>query len=314
MRILVTGGAGFIGSHVVDRLLEHGVVPLIFDQQRSAFHPGVEHFIGSVLDVEALRIAMSGVHACIHLAAVADVREVFEDPFYAETINTRGTMCVLEAARRCRVKRVIYGSTTWVYSDCPQAQVDEDTPIPPPSHLYTSTKLASEFYCRSYAALYQVEHTILRFGIPFGPRARDGAVVPIFVQKALRGEPLTVAGDGSQFRQFVYVEDLAEGVVLSLKPVGVGRTYNLAGDEAVAVLEIARTVRELLGDVEILSTPGRPVDFSGKVVSSERAKHELGWKAVTPFRVGVERYVTWYRRREEQQKETWSKVDAALRP
>jgi len=314
VRVLLTGGAGFIGSHVVDRLLAHGVVPLIFDQQRSVFHPNVEHFIGSILDVEALRIAMSGVHACIHLAAVADVREVFEDPFYAETVNTRGTMCILEAARRCQVKRVIYGSTTWVYSDCPQSGVDEETPIPPPSHLYTSTKLASEFYCRSYATLYHLDYTILRFGIPYGPRARDGAVIPIFVRKALQGEPLTVAGDGTQVRQFVYVEDLAEGIVLSLKPAAVNRIYNLAGEECVSVLEIARTVQELVGSVKILTTPGRPGDFSGKLVNSERAKRELRWNASTPFRVGIERYIAWYRLREEQQKETWSKVDAALRP
>ncbi len=313
MRVLVTGGAGFIGSHVVDRLMAHGIIPLIFDQQRSAFHSDVEHFIGSILDVEALRVAMTGVHACIHLAAVADVKDVLEDPIYAETVNTRGTICVLEASRRCKVKRVIYGSTTWVYSDCPEVQVDEETPIPSPSHLYTATKIASEYYCRAYAALYGLDYTILRFGIPYGPRAREGAVIPIFVRKALKREPLTVAGDGAQFRQFVYVEDLAEGIVLGLKSVAVNRVYNLDGGERVTIRQIAQTVQELVGDVQILSTPSRPGDFSGKVVNSARAEQELGWKASTPFRVGLERYIAWYRSREEQQKQTWSKVDAALR-
>src|SRR3989338_1813089 len=137
MRVLVTGGAGFIGSHVVDRLAAHGVTPLIFDHHRSDHHKETEHFMGSILDVEALRLAMNGVHAVIHLAAVADVKEVFEDPVYAEMVNTRGTLCVLEAARRCKVNRVIYGGTTWVYSDCPQTEVDEETPVSPPSHLYT---------------------------------------------------------------------------------------------------------------------------------------------------------------------------------
>src|SRR3989338_9367863 len=125
MRVLVTGGAGFIGSHVVDQLLRRGVVPRIFDQRRSPYRADVEHFIGSILDAEALRMAMTGVHAVIHLAAVADVKDVFEDPIYAELVNTRGTVCVLDAARRSKLRRVIYGSTTWVYSDCAEAVVDE---------------------------------------------------------------------------------------------------------------------------------------------------------------------------------------------
>ncbi len=314
MRVLVTGGAGFIGSHVVDRLMSHGVTPLIFDHHRSAHHQAVEHFIGSILDVEALRLAMNGTHAVIHLAAVADVRDVFEDPSYAESVNVRGTLSVLEAARRCNIQRCIYGSTTWVYSDCLSPEVDEETPIPPPSHLYTATKLASEYYCRSYSTLYQLPYTILRFGIPYGPRARDGAVIPLFVGKALRGEPLTVAGDGQQFRQFVYVEDLAEGVVLALKPSAAERVYNLDGEERISIRQIAESVREMVGDgAQIVSTPARPGDFSGKRVDSTRARLELGWRPLTPFREGLQRYIDWYRLRQEQQNQIWSKVDAALR-
>ncbi len=314
MRVLVTGGAGFIGSHVVDRLMSHGITPLIFDHHRSTVHTEVEHFIGSILDVEALRIAMAGIHAVIHLAAVADVKEVMEDPSYAETVNTRGTLCVLEAARRCRVKRLLYGSTSWVYSDCPDAEVNEETPIPPPSHLYTATKIASEYYCRAYSVLYNLEYTILRFGIPYGPRARDGAVIPIFVGRALKGEPLTVAGDGMQFRQFVYVEDLAEGIVLSLKPGAVNQIYNLDGSDRISIKQIVQTLQEILGDVQVLATSARPGDFPGKRVHSAKAEKELGWKATTTFRDGLERYIDWYRSRQEQQIQTWNKADAALRP
>ena len=141
------------------------------------------------------------------------------DPVEAERRNARGTLHVLEAARRAGVGRVVYASTIWVYSDTPAERHDESLPLHPPAHLYTATKLAGELYCHSYGELYGVEYTILRFGIPYGPRARPAAVVPAFVAKALAGEPLTIAGDGSQSRRFVYVEDLADGVVRALAPV-----------------------------------------------------------------------------------------------
>ena len=128
---------------------------------------------------------------------------------------------------------MVYASTVWVYSDVGGGTVDEDTPLRHPAHLYTATKLAGELYCRSYRELYGLEYTVLRFGIPYGPRARPAAVIPKFVEKALAGEALTVAGDGSQSRTFVYVEDLADGVARALCPEAADRTYNLAGREVV---------------------------------------------------------------------------------
>jgi UDP-glucose 4-epimerase len=314
MRVLVTGGSGFIGSHVVDRLRAHGVTPRIFDLVRSPYHPPgeIETFLGSLMDPEGLRLAMAGCHAVIHLAAVADVRDVHAEPSYAENINTRGTLNVLEATRRAGVGRVVYGSTTWVYSDCPGDQVDEGTPIAPPSHLYSASKLAGETYCFAYRKLYDVAYTILRFGIPYGPRARDGGVVPVFVRKALAREPLTIAGDGAQFRKFVYAEDLAEGVVLGLKPIAVNRIYNLDGDERVTILDIAENVRQAVGEVEIVHTAPRPGDFSGKEVSSERARLELSWVPRTPFAEGVQRYVAWLRDRTAGEQESWRTVDPEL--
>ena len=314
MRVLVTGGAGFIGSHVVDKLRDHGITPRIFDLVHSRHHEvgEVEMFVGSLMDPEALRLGMTGCHAVVHLAAVADVKDVFEDPAYAENVNTRGTFNVLEAARRSGVSRVIYGSTTWVYGDCEADHVDEDTVIAHPAHLYTATKLAGETYCLAYASLYGVEYTILRFGIPYGPRAREGAVVPIFVRKALAGEPLTVAGDGLQYRKFVYVEDLAEGVVRALKPAAANRIYNLDGHERVSILQIAETVREAVGGGEIVHTEARPGDFSGKEVSSDRAERELDWKASTPFAEGLRRYVEWRRGKIAGDEATWASVDREL--
>ncbi len=297
MRVLVTGGSGFIGSHVVDKLRERGHEPVIYDLRPSPWHqPGsVETVLGSITDREALEHALHTCDAVAHLAAVADVNDVHASPEDAERVNARGTVAVLEACRRAGVQRIIYASTIWVYSDCQNEAVDEDTLLPPPSHLYTSTKLAGELYCKAYQELYGIEYTILRFGIPYGPRAREAAVVPAFVNKAFKGDPLTLAGDGLQSRRFVYVEDLADGVALGLNEIATNRVYNLASDDNVTIKQIAETVQELVGDVEIVYTPARPGDFGGKVVSSERARRELGWTASTPFAEGVRRYIAWRR-------------------
>lgn len=297
MRVLVTGGGGFIGSHVVDRLLDRGDTPRIFDLSASPYHSPleVETFTGSITDSANLDLAMRDCDAVIHLAAVADVGHVLADPVLAEEVNTRGTLNVLEAACRAEVGRVVYGSTTWVYSDCVEQEVDEETPIPAPRHLYTATKLAGETYCSGYAELYDLESTVLRFGIPYGPRARAAGVVAKFTDLAFEGKALTIAGDGSTTRSFIYVEDLADGIVAALAPAAAGRTYNLSGDEVVTILEIAERVQENTDNCEIVHTPPRPGDFPGKSISNERALAELGWEAKTSFREGVRRYVEWVR-------------------
>ncbi|MHB8470735.1 MAG: NAD-dependent epimerase/dehydratase family protein [Gaiellaceae bacterium] len=232
--------------------------------------------------------------AIIHLAAVADVSDVVADPVRADRVNVHGTQVILEAARREAVGRVVYGSTVWVYGNAPvEGELDEDAPLALPAHLYTATKLAGEMYCGSYAELYGVESTVLRFGIPYGPRAREAAVVPAFVLRARAGNALTIAGDGRQTRQFVYVEDLADGVVLALAPEAARRVYNLVGDEETSVREIADTVREIVGDVPIVHGPERPADVRIGRISGARAAAELDWVARTPFAAGVGRYVDW---------------------
>jgi UDP-glucose 4-epimerase len=296
VKALVTGGAGFIGSHVVDRLLADGHRVRVFDTRAGDDRPRrhCERVVGDLLDPRDLASAAHGCDVIIHLAAAADVGLVAKDPAGSEALNSRGTLNVLEAARSTGA-RVLYASTIWVYSDVRAAEVDEDSELGLPSHLYTATKLAGEMYCRSYGELYGVESTILRFGIPYGPRARPAAVLPIFVNKALAGEPLTIAGDGLQTRRFVYVEDLAEGVVNALRPQAAGRIYNLVGEEETSVRDIADAVRAAVGEVEIVHTEGRAGDFAGARISGERAAEELGWRPRTPFAEGVGRYVEWHR-------------------
>jgi UDP-glucose 4-epimerase len=290
---------------VVDVLVARGYEPVNFDRVESPHHEpgGVETILGEATDADALTRAMDGCDAVIHLAAMADVNDVQADPEGAELANSRATLAVLEAARRAAVRRVVYGSTIWVYSDVPETAVCEKTRLAPPAHLYTATKLAGELYCRSYAELYGVEYTVLRFGIPYGPRARDATVLAAFTKKALAGEPLTVAGSGDQTRRFVYVEDLADGVVRGLAPEAANKIYNLTGSETTTILEIAEAVRDLVGDAEIVHTPARAGDFGGKEVSSERALEDLGWRPVTSFREGARRYVEWRRAREQPEPE-----------
>ena len=176
----MTGGAGFIGSHVVDKLIDAGHTVRILDLTLSPYHPEVETALGSITDPDVVDHAVAGCDAVVHLAAVADVNHVHKGPSGAENVNVRGTANVLDAARRAGVERVVYGSTTWVYSDCPEEEVDEDTAVPPPTHLYTATKLAGELYCKAYAEGYGLERHDPALRHPLwatGARGRRGARV-----------------------------------------------------------------------------------------------------------------------------------------
>jgi UDP-glucose 4-epimerase len=294
VRVLVTGGSGFIGSHVVDQLLAREHEPVILDTTPSPHHPWITAVVGDLTHPETVLGAARDMDAIVHLAAVADVNDVFADPVRAGAVNVHGTQMALEAARHEGIGRVVYASTVWVYGNAPvDGDLDEDSPLAHPSHLYTATKLAGEMYCNAYGKLYGVESTILRFGIPYGPRARPAAVIPSFVARAQQGEALTIAGDGKQTRQFVYVEDLAQGVVLALEQAAAQRVYNLVGDEETSVREIADTVRTVVGDAPVVHGPERPADVRLGHISAARAAAELSWTASTNFVEGVRRYVDW---------------------
>ena len=250
--------------------------------------------LGDLLDREALQTAMRGCDAVVHLAAAADVDDVARRPAEAEAVNARGTLNVLEAARaRGRRARRLREHDLGLR----QRHRRWSTRTTPSSCPITSTRRPSS-RARCTAAPTRrstaCDCTVLRFGIPYGPRARPAGVIPIFVRKALAGEPLTIAGEGLQSRRFVYVEDLAEGVVRSLAPQAIGRVYNLVGEESVTVRGIADAVRDLVGDVAIVHTPARTADFAGAEVCGARAAAELGWLPATSFDEGVRRYVEWH--------------------
>jgi len=296
MRVAVTGGCGFIGSHVVDKLRDEGLDVRVLDTQGEPHRDDVEHVRVNVMDQRALDEAIHGIDVVYHLAAYADVNNVTADPTGAVALNVLGSANVLEAARRNALRRVVLASTVWVYGAARDDRVDETTAfdLAATGHVYTSTKLAAEMLCHDYWTLFKVPFTILRYGIPYGPRMRPSLVIPIFMRKALAGEPLTVAGDGSQHRKFVYVEDLADAHVLALAPEAENQTYNLDGTEEVTILRIAETVTRLLGGRGVEFVAARAGDYGGKHVSSTKAAREIGWTPKIDFETGMERTVAWF--------------------
>jgi len=160
------------------------------------------------------------------------------------------------------------------------------------NHVYTASKLAAELYCR-YHKLYNQQFTVLRYGIPYGSRARGGTVIAIFVKKALNHEPITILGDGSQYRNFIYVEDLALGNVAVLQDIAKNQTYNLEGIRPVTIKEVAETVMKLVGNVDIEYKGARAGDYEGKIVSAEKALKKLNWQPKVDLEEGIARYIQW---------------------
>jgi UDP-glucose 4-epimerase len=308
MRTVVTGGCGYIGSHVVDKLVAAGHEVVVVDSaldriETSKLNPAAEYRQADILDLDGLTTAMAGGEALFHLAAAADVEQVTADPVRALRLNVEGTGCALEAARRIGINRFVLASTVWVYgaahaeAEGADAELTEDVPIDlkRSGHLYVATKLAAEMAVQSYRELYGQHFTILRYGIPYGPRMRDALVVAKFVQAALAGQPITIAGEGRQTRNYVYVEDLAAAHVLALSPAAQDQTFALEGTTPISVRDIADTVDGLLGPITVRTVPARAADYTGARISNAKAKRLLGWSPTTGFTEGVRRYVEWFR-------------------
>ena len=300
MRIIVTGGSGFIGSHVVDQLLAGNHEVKIYDLDAPRFKQRCEFVRGDVRDLERLSQAARNTDAIYHLAAEANVNRFFESPLYSNEITASATLCVLEAARRVGGgPRVLLASTEWIYgtlADAGDQQITEDTPYAQhPDHLYTSSKIAAELFCKNYQRLYGVNYTVMRFGIPFGERARPETVTPIFIRKLLAGEPITIHGDGSQTRQFIYVKDLAGGIASCLQPQAANEIFNLNGKERISVLAIVQILESIMGkSARITFVDDRMGNFKGRFISSEKAKRVLQWEAHSGYKEAMTHYVQWY--------------------
>ena len=299
MKILVTGGSGFIGSHITDKLIDKGHKVKIYDLDTPKYDQKCDYIKGDVLDLYRL-IQESRDHEIIyHLAAEANVNRFYDSPIYSNQITSASTINVLEAARANKLKRVLLASTEWVYGS---PTIDENTLITEetpttnnPDHIYTSAKIASEMFCKNYNRLYDVDYTIMRFGIPFGERARPETVTPIFLSKLLNDEEITIHGDGSQTRQFIYVKDLSEGCVECLQEKAKNEIFNLEGREVISVLDIIRNLENILNKkAKIKFIAERAGQYKGRIISSEKAKNLLAWEPKYSYKKALENYVIWF--------------------
>jgi UDP-glucose 4-epimerase len=294
MNVAVTGGSGFIGSHVVDKLVDAGHTVRVLDGSQP-HRADVQWQPVDITRLSQVIGALQGCDAVFHLAAMANVNDIARMPAESVDLNIMGTATILEAARIAGNMHVVLASTVWVYEASDLKDVDESTPLSPTgvSHLYMAEKIASEMLAISYGKLYNFPTTVLRYGIPYGPRMREELVMPIFIKKAINGEPLTIAGDGLQYRNFIYVEDLADAHVRVLDRAATG-IFNLEGPREVAIIELAEAVnRAVPTSAGIVRTEARGGDYQGRVVSRQRAFDVLGWEPVTQFEQGFEQTLNW---------------------
>ena len=297
IRCAVTGGRGFIGSHVVDHLKASGCKVLTIDAK------GPRQQAIDMLQTARLteRFEQFRPHYVFHLAAVADARAALADPVAVIQTNIGGTASVLEAARRVQVNRVILGSSWWVTGALSlTSAVDESKPVVPngTGHIYTTTKLAAEWLLHDFNALYGLRFTILRYGTAYGPGMWPGLALRSFLDQAASGGPITIFGDGTDLRRLVYVGDLARAHVLALQEIAENQVYELEGLQTVSVGELAELVSRLLGGIPIIyqRDPSRANQPSraDKIISSEKAQRELGWRPSVDLEQGVMNTIEWY--------------------
>ena len=299
MKSLVTGGSGFIGSHIVDKLIDYGHEVVVLDHRVKPHRDDVEFRDVDIINYSSVLEATNDIDYVFHLAAMSNVNHVYEKPVYSVELNITGTVNILEAVRKNNCKRIIFASTVWVYTGTNGTFVNEESPffMPGAGHIYSTTKIASEFLICDYQKLYGVPYTILRYGIPYGPRMRSELVIPIFINKAFNNEPITIAGDGSQYRNFIYIDDLADAHIKILDDLAENKILNVEGMRRVSIKEIAETISDLIDDevvVEYISN--RPGDYDGKEASNKKIKTLLNWEPKIDFFQGMKKTIDWYKK------------------
>jgi len=291
--VLVTGGAGFIGSHVLDALVSENTVRVLDDLSsgtREFIPDGVELISGDVRDETLLSEAMDGVDLVFHEAAVVSVARSIEDPLTTNEVNVDATLRLLEHARRGGA-RVVIASSAAVYGHPESVPVEESHPTDPTSP-YGVTKLAADQYARLYASLYDLPTVALRYFNAYGPRQRGSdysGVINTFVEQARAGDPITVNGDGEQTRDFVHVNDIVRANLRAAETDHVGEAFNVGTGERVTVRELAELVRDAVGsDAPIVHTDPREGDIRHSCADVTAARERLGFETAVPLAKGLE--------------------------
>lgn len=304
MRILVTGGAGFIGSHIVEHFQGRAEVRVL-DNLRSGFKHNLAAFQhelieASILDREAVRKAVQGVDYIFHLAAMISVPESMAKPIECDEINTKGTLVVLEEAARAGVKKLVLSSSAAIYGDNPVVPKVE-TMLPEPKSPYAITKLDGEYYCRMFTDEQRLQTACLRYFNVFGPRqdpkSQYAAAVPIFIHRALRHEPITIYGDGGQTRDFIYVKDIARANAFLATESPATGVFNVAYGGRITIKELAGTICRLTGSrSEIRHAPERAGDVKHSQAAIDRLR-ATGFVPGGSLASGLEATVEFFRQK-----------------
>jgi UDP-glucose 4-epimerase len=306
---VVTGAAGFIGSHLVDLLLTKGYAVIGIDNLRTGTlqniesplkHPEFKFIKEDLCNKEFPDLINDKIDVIFHLAAISSVKLAIESPILVNDTNVHGTINVLEMARRLDVKRIVYSSSAAVYGDPESLPVREDTPLNPLGQ-YAASKISAEMYCLSYGNLYGITPTIFRYFNVYGPRQETSeysGVVPIFINKGFQNKDIVIDGDGGQTRSFIYVNDVVEATYLGSKLDGKEEhILNLSGSDSISILDLAHLVKELIpaSTSNIVHRDAREGDVRDSIGSMEKTSSVLSFSPSVPFKNGLERTVAWYK-------------------
>lgn len=307
-RVLVTGGAGFIGSHLTDALVARGDKVIVLDNLFSGRMENLEEsasrieFVkGDIRDYDLVREVMDGVEVVFHLAAIASVPLSVDDPLTTTLVNVVGTQNLLFAAKEAKARRFIFAASSAAYGDCHISPQREDL-LPAPVSPYAASKVAGEYYCRSYSLAYGLETVSLRYFNCFGPRQNPSshyaAVIPRFITALLSGERPVIFGSGRQSRDFVYVGDVVQANLLAADYEGVlmGDVFNVGSGSSLDILSLLDIIASEVGvKAEPEFGPRRPGDVDKTFASIEAIRKVLGYEVKVDFREGIRRTVEWYR-------------------
>ncbi|MDD5503719.1 MAG: NAD-dependent epimerase/dehydratase family protein [Candidatus Omnitrophica bacterium] len=281
MNVLVTGGSGFIGSHIAGALIQAGHKVRIFDI-KNPYQDRAEFVKGDLRSRHDIAGAVKGQDIVYHIGAFSNIDFVKDNPIETIESNIMGTAYLLEECRNSGVRRFLFASSIYICGG--------------QGHIYTTTKLASEMLCKNYHLLYGLDYTILRFATAYGPGSRGEDVVSIFVKKALNNDDIIIHGSGRQKRNFTYAEDIARGCAAALCSAAANKTFVLSSSEAVSIKDLAFLVKDVLSSDSTIKIDGskqRPDDYTGNIEGLEDAVKQLSWSADTRLREGIMKYRNW---------------------